>query len=101
MRWLKTILVGVLCLAVLFVGMQFTFHNTGKVVIDLVFVQLPEASLSLWLIATFVLGGFIGVMLSVLTIVLLRTRLGSTRRRMASAQKELDQLRTSALKDAV
>ncbi len=100
MRWLKTLLVGVLCIVVVFVGMQFTFHNTDKVAIDLVFMQLPEMSLSLWLIAAFGLGGLMGVVLSVGTVVLLRTRLGSVRRRMTTAQKELDQLRTAALKDA-
>ena len=72
-----------------------------KVTIDLVFFQLPEASLSLWLIATFVLGGFMGILLSVMSIILLRTRLGSARRRVDNKQKELDQLRVSSLKDAV
>ena len=101
MRWIKTLLVGLLCLAVLLIGIMFTIHNTEKVTIDLVFFQLPEASLSLWLIATFVLGGFMGILLSVMSIVLLRTRLGSARRRVDNKQKELDQLRVSSLKDAV
>lgn len=101
MRWIKTLLVGLLCLTVLLVGIMFTIHNTEKVAIDLVFFQLPEASLSLWLIATFVLGGFLGIMLSVMSIILLRTRLGSARRRVDNKQKELDQLRVSSLKDAV
>lgn len=101
MRWIKTLLVGLLCLAVLLIGIMFTIHNTEKVTIDLVFFQLPEASLSLWLIATFVLGGFMGILLSVMSIILLRTRLGSARRRVDIKQKELDQLRVSSLKDAV
>lgn len=101
MRWIKTLLVGLLCLAVLLIGIMFTIHNTEKVTIDLVFFQLPEASLSLWLIATFVLGGFMGILLSVMSIILLRTRLGSARRRVDNKQKELDQLRVSSLKDAV
>lgn len=101
MRWIKTLVVGLLCLAVLMVGILFAIHNTDKVTIDLVFIQLPEASLSLWLIATFVLGGFLGVIISVATILMLRTRLGSARRRVDHKQKELDQLRVSTLKDAV
>jgi putative membrane protein len=101
LRWIKTLLVGLLCLAVLLIGIMFTIHNTEKVTIDLVFFQLPEASLSLWLIATFVLGGFMGILLSVMSIILLRTRLGSARRRVDNKQKELDQLRVSSLKDAV
>ncbi|MCP4594955.1 lipopolysaccharide assembly LapA domain-containing protein [Neptuniibacter sp.] len=101
MRFVKTLIVGLLCLAVMMVGIMFTIHNTDKVTIDLVFVQLPEASLSLWLIATFVLGGFLGVLLSTLTILMLRTRLGSARRKINTTQKEIDQLRVSTLKDAV
>lgn len=101
MRLLKTIFVGILCLAMLLVGILFTIHNTQKVAIDLVVFQLPEASLSLWLMAFLGLGAIIGVVLSVFTVVLLRTRLGAARRRFTSAQKELDELRTASLKDAV
>ncbi len=101
MRFLKTLIVILLCLVVLLVGIMFTIHNTEKVVIDLVFIQLPEASLSLWLIATFLAGGFIGVLLSIMTVWMLKTRLGSARRKIASTQKELDQLRVTSLKDAV
>ncbi|KXJ55211.1 MAG: putative membrane protein [Neptuniibacter pectenicola] len=101
MRFLKTLILILLCLAVLLIGIMFTIHNTEKVVIDLVFFQLPEASLSIWLIATFLMGGFIGVTLSVMTVWMLKTRLGSARRKIATTQKELDQLRVSNLKDAV
>jgi len=100
-RLLKTIFVGILCLAMLLVGILFTIHNTQKVAIDLVLFQLPEASLSLWLMAFLGLGAIVGVVLSVFTVVLLRTRLGAARRRFTSAQKELDELRTASLKDAV
>jgi putative membrane protein len=99
-RFLKTLIVGLLCLTVLLIGIMFTIHNTEKVAIDLVFFQLPEASLSVWLIATFVLGGILGVALSIMTVLMLRTRLGSARRKIASTQKELDQLRVANLKDA-
>ena len=101
MRWLKTLIVGVLCLAMLLVGILFTIHNTQKVIIDLVVIQLPEASLSLWLMAFLGLGAVLGVLLSVVTVLVLKTRLGSARRRFNSAQRELDELRTTSLKDAV
>ncbi|MFW1677532.1 lipopolysaccharide assembly protein LapA domain-containing protein [Pontibacter sp. JAM-7] len=101
MRWLKTLLVVLLGLCVVLAGILFTVNNTERVVVDLLFFQLPEASLSLWLIASFVVGGFLGAILSGLTIIALRTRLGSVRRRLNHTQQELDQLRVSALKDAV
>lgn len=101
MRFFKTLIVALLFLLVMLIGITFSIHNTDKVAIDLVFIQLPEASLSLWLIAAFVTGGFLGVVLSVFTIFTLKTRLGSAKRKISSAQKELDQLRVSNLKDAV
>mgnify|MGYP001078007568 CR=1 FL=1 len=99
MNWLKNLLTIVLGLIVIGVGILFTIHNTDQVGIDLVFVQLPQASLSLWLIATFVLGAVCGITLSILTILSLKTRLNSSQRKVTAFRKELDQLRTAGLKD--
>ena len=56
MRWIKGAILGLLCLMFLFVGVMFTINNTQMVAVDLVLIKLPEASLSLWLVATFILG---------------------------------------------
>nr|WP_067298805.1 LapA family protein [Marinobacterium profundum] len=101
MRWLKTLLLVVLCLVILFVGILFTIHNTDKVSIDLILVQLPQASLSLWLIAAFVCGGILGVLLSSVAVLGLKTRLRSARKRLAVAQHDLEQQRTLVAKDSV
>ncbi len=101
MRWLKTLLLVVLCLVILFVGILFTIHNTDKVSIDLILVQLPQASLSLWLIAAFVCGGILGILLSSVAVLGLKTRLRSARKRLAVAQRELEQERTLVAKDSV
>ena len=101
MRLIKTLLVILLCLAVVFVGVMFTIHNTTEVVIDLIFVQLPAANLALTLIITFAAGTLIGLLLSSLVILALKTRLGSAKRKINNTQKEIDQLRVSSLKDAV
>ncbi|SIT08748.1 putative membrane protein [Neptunomonas antarctica] len=99
MRWLKMLIVFLLSIVILMVGIMFTIHNTEKVSIDLVFLTLPEASLSLWLIAAFVLGGVTGVLLSSVAVVALKTRLMSSRRKIKALTKECDQLRTTTLKD--
>jgi len=99
-RWIKGAILGLLCLLFLFVGVMFTINNTEMVAVDLVLIKLPEASLSLWLVATFILGGVLGMAISVVSILLLRTRLRAERRRVSNAQKELDQLRTAGLKNA-
>lgn len=100
MNWLKNLITIVLGLIVIGVGILFTIHNTDRVAIDLVFFQLPEASLSLWLIATFVLGALCGILLSVVAILSLKTRLRSSQRKVMAFRKELDQLRTAGLKDS-
>lgn len=100
MRFLKMIIVFLLSVVILMVGIMFTIHNTEKVSIDLVFLTLPEASLSLWLIAAFVLGGVLGFLLSSIAVVSLKARLMGSRRKVNATSKELDQLRTASLKDA-
>ncbi|MCO4756902.1 MAG: LapA family protein [Oceanospirillaceae bacterium] len=79
---------------------MFTINNTQLVTVDLVLLKLPEASLSLWLVATFIFGGVLGMAISIVSVLLLRTRLRAERRRVTNAQKELDQLRTAGLKNA-
>lgn len=100
MNWIKTLVAAVVGLFILTVGILFTVHNTEPVTIDLVFFQLPEATLSLWLILAFVFGGVCGVLLSSLTILTLKTRLGRAQRKVKSGREEIDRLRTAALKDS-
>lgn len=101
MRWLKALVVFVACIFVLFVGWTFSTLNTDLVQIDLFFVSLPEASLSVWLMASFVVGGAVGVVVSSFVVVMLKVRLGAAKRKISAANKELDQLRTSSLKHSV
>jgi putative membrane protein len=98
--WLKTLLAAVIGLIILAVGILFTVHNTEPVAIDLVFVQLPEMTLSLWLIIAFLLGGVVGLLLSGVTILTLRTRLRSAQRKVSASRQEIEKLRAAALKDS-
>ena len=86
-----------ICIVIGFVGIMFTIHNTAKVSIDLIFIQLPEASLSLWLIAFFVLGGLFGSLLSSMVLLWLKTKLSLSRRKVQAVSKELDRYRSKAV----
>lgn len=100
MNWLKNLILVVLGLCLIGIGVLFTIHNTTPVSIDLVFLTLPEASLSLWLIAVFVLGSVCGMLLSGFAVLGLKTRLRAARRKESTYRKELDKLRTAGLKDS-
>ena len=101
MRFLKRLIVVLLVLCVLVVGILFTLHNMVPVTIDLIFITLPEASLSLWLLGAFALGGFVGVMLSSVMLLSLKTRLYYLNKKVTSARHELNKLRTTGLKEPV
>lgn len=99
MRFLKRLIVVVLVLLVLLAGILFTLHNMTPVNIDLIFFTLPQASLSLWLLGAFAVGGFLGVLLSSVVVLSLKTRLYYLNKKMVSTRQEINKLRTSGLKD--
>ncbi|MCV6611604.1 MAG: LapA family protein [Amphritea sp.] len=101
MRFVKTLLVLILGIAFLYCGWTFAVLNTELVSINLFFFTLPEASLSVWLMAAFVVGGIAGVLISGLALMTLKLRLQNARRKINAANKELDQLRTGSLKNSV
>lgn len=100
MRLIKTILLFIVVLLILFIGVLFTINNTGVVVVDLVFFQLPEVSMATTLVVTFIIGGICGVVISTLNVITLKTRLRAETRRLHNARNELDKLRSPALNDA-
>lgn len=93
MRWLKMLLVLLLCLVILFVGITFATVNEAKVSIDLIFIQLPERSISLWLIAFFVVGGICGTFLSTFAILSLKAKLSLANRKVTAISKQLEAFR--------
>ena len=92
MRTIKLILTLAVGLLVLLLGVLFTIHNTDKVSIDLIWLQLPEASLSLWLIGFFVAGTLLGMILTSTRSLMLRARLSSTNRKQRKTEEQLKRL---------
>lgn len=92
MRTIKLILTLAIGLMVLLLGVLFTIHNTAKVSIDLIWFQLPEASLSLWLIGFFVVGALLGMVLTSTRSLLLSARLSSTNRKQRKTEEQLKRL---------
>lgn len=92
MRTVKLILTLAVGLLVLLLGVLFAIRNTAKVSIDLIWVELPEASLSLWLIGFFVIGIALGVVLTSARSMLLAARLSRTSRKQRKAEEQLKRL---------
>jgi putative membrane protein len=93
-RLIKTLL-GIAFAAVLIVvGMLLTVNNQQLVSIDLVFLQIPQASLARWLIASFLTGAVLSLILGSFAMVAMRARLRRTTRQLNSSNRELDKLRT-------
>jgi len=92
LRTVKLILTLAVGLLVLLLGVLFAIRNTAKVSIDLIWIELPEASLSLWLIGFFVIGIALGVVLTSARSMLLAARLSRTSRKQRKAEEQLKRL---------
>ena len=88
-RWLAYL---VMFLVVAF-GVLFSFQNTAKVPLDLLAFQFAEQSVSLWVLSAFALGGLIGVAISTLAILRLKSEQLLLQRKLDRQQKELAALR--------
>ncbi|WP_210397662.1 LapA family protein [Motiliproteus sediminis] len=97
MRLIKGILVLVGLVVLLLAGVLLTVNNQQQIAVDLVFFQLPEASIARWLMLSFVGGALLSFVLGVVAILALRTQLRNARRKIRNSERELDKLRTAHL----
>ena len=94
MAFLRKLLALAVALAMVAVGVLFALQNADPVPLDILVITLPPRSLALWVLGALALGGVLGLLLSSIAMLRLRARLVATRRQVASAQAELDRLRT-------
>ena len=97
MRLIKNILAVVFILLMLLLGILLTVNNQQLVSVDLVFFKIPQASLAVWLIASFLLGALLTMVLGSVAVVALKTRLRRKERQLNSSNRELDKLKTVSL----
>ena len=94
MRLFKRISIVLLLVSVLVIGILFSVQNTVTVPLDLLFIQFPAQPLALWVLLAFVLGGVIGMAISSIAIVSIRTQLTLLQRKYNASQKALEQKNT-------
>lgn len=99
MRWLKGLILAVILLAVLLVGILFAVNNQQTVPLNLIWLELPAVSLSVWLLAALVCGVVLGMLAMLGVWLRLRTALARARRLNQQQRKELDRLRVQELKE--
>ena len=99
MRWLKGLILAVILLAVLLVGILFAVNNQQTVPLNLIWLELPAVSLSVWLLAALVCGVVLGMLAMLGVWLRLRTSLARARRLNQQQRKELDRLRVQELKE--
>ncbi|MCE8019841.1 LapA family protein [Halomonas sp. MCCC 1A11036] len=99
MRWLKGLILAIILLAVLLVGILFAVNNQQTVPLNLIWVELPAISLSVWLLAALVCGVVLGMLAMAGVWLRLRTALSRAQRLNRQQRKELDRLRVQELKE--
>ena len=97
MGFIRKLLALLLALAMAALGVLFALQNAEPVPLDVLVMVLPAHSLALWVLGALAIGGVLGLLLSSFAILRLRARLLAARRQIASAQAELDSLRSKSL----
>ncbi|WP_048305770.1 lipopolysaccharide assembly protein LapA domain-containing protein [Halomonas sp. PR-M31] len=100
MRWLKGLLLAIILLLVLLLGILFAVNNQEALPLNLIWTELPPASLSLWLLVALALGVLLGMLAMSGVYLRLRTLLTRAQRHNQQQRKELDRLRIQEFKES-
>lgn len=100
MRWLKGLLMAIILLVVLLLGILFAVNNQQALPLNLIWVELPPASLSLWLLIALTCGVILGMLAMSGVYLRLRTLLTRAQRHNQQQRKELDRLRIQEFKES-
>lgn len=99
MRWLKGLILALILLIVLLVGILFAVNNQQTLPLNLIWLELPPASLSFWLLASLAVGVILGMLAMSGVYLRLRTLLTRAQRHNQQQRKELDKLRIQEMKE--
>ncbi|WP_227368048.1 LapA family protein [Halomonas sp. M20] len=100
MRWLKGLLLAIILLLVLLLGILFAVNNQEAIPLNLIWMELPPASLSLWLLVTLAIGVLLGMLAMSGVYLRLRALLTRAQRHNQQQRKELDRLRIQEFKES-
>ncbi|MEH6583434.1 MAG: LapA family protein [Halioglobus sp.] len=99
MNLLRKLITLLVILAMIAIGVLFALQNTALVPLDLLVYSFEAKSVALWVLASFALGGLLGMLTASGIVLKLRTSLRTAKRQQAKTLVEMDKLRTVGLKD--
>lgn len=98
MRWLKRLAVILILALITAYGGLFAVENDTPTAVDLLFFQLPEVPLAIWILLAFAAGGLGGLLAGSVSLVRARSENMLLSRKLGRMEQELNSIRTSALK---
>lgn len=98
MLWLKRALLIVVLLLVALATMDFMLENQQTTTLQFLEIQSPELPLSIYIVFSFILGSILGVFIGWLITTRLRLKLMVQSNELNRYRKEVDKLRTQAVK---
>lgn len=88
MTLLKRLVLIALLLLVLVFGVLFSVQNDTPVPLDLLLLQLPAQRLALWVLLAFAFGGVVGIAISLVAIVQLKSSKALLKRKLSKLEQE-------------
>lgn len=98
MQWLKRAVLIIVLLLVALATIDFMLENQQSVALQFLEVSSPELPLSLFIVIAFILGSVLGIFVGWLITTRLRLRLMVQSNELNRYRKEVDKLRTQAVK---
>jgi uncharacterized integral membrane protein len=98
MQWLKRAVLIILLLLVALATLDFVLENQQSIQLQFLELQSPAMPLSLFIVVAFILGSLLGVFIGWLITTRLRLKLMVQSNELNRYRKEVDKLRTQAIK---
>ncbi|CEA01834.1 membrane protein [Pseudomonas saudimassiliensis] len=98
MQWLKRAVLIIVLLLVALATIDFMLENQQHVALQFLEISSPELPVSLFVVIAFVLGSMLGIFIGWLLTTRLRLRLMVQSNELSRYRKEIDKLRTQAVK---
>ena len=98
LMWLKRLVILALFVVLLVIFVNFALSNTGQVTLEMAGWVLPPLKSSTLVLVPFILGGVIGLLVSLVLVVRLHMANRSLKRKLARRNAEIQKLRSNTLK---